>query len=298
MVCLSSKGPNSEKLLRYASRLAGRLNRNWYAVYVQTASERPPAIDGNMQKIISNTLSLAKQLGAMAFTYRGEDVVKTVLEFAKEYRVGHIIVGSSDKKLSFWRRIFGKPKPVNQLIRESKNHTIVVVDTSEPDEEIQQLKQSTQRRTFVPVSEFLSEARILFWNQPVTKENALQQLAIACSKEIRGITADEIHAAVMEREKHGTTFLNEGIALPHARIEGLERPILAAAISEEGVNDSAAGTIARVVFYVLTPAASPEVQVSILGALSKLAIERLAFSRLIHAESKEAVISILKGFTI
>ncbi len=36
MVCLSSKGPNSEKLLRYASRLAGRLNRNWYAVYVQT----------------------------------------------------------------------------------------------------------------------------------------------------------------------------------------------------------------------------------------------------------------------
>ncbi len=36
MVCLSSHGPNSEKLLRYGSRLAGRLNRNWYAVYVQT----------------------------------------------------------------------------------------------------------------------------------------------------------------------------------------------------------------------------------------------------------------------
>ncbi|MGO9121077.1 MAG: sigma 54-interacting transcriptional regulator [Desulfomonilaceae bacterium] len=32
MVCLSSRGPNSEMLLRYASRLAGRLNRNWYAV--------------------------------------------------------------------------------------------------------------------------------------------------------------------------------------------------------------------------------------------------------------------------
>jgi two-component system, OmpR family, sensor histidine kinase KdpD len=34
MVCLSSRGPNSGTLLRFASRLAGRLNRNWYAVYV------------------------------------------------------------------------------------------------------------------------------------------------------------------------------------------------------------------------------------------------------------------------
>ncbi|NTW06356.1 MAG: PTS sugar transporter subunit IIA, partial [Syntrophaceae bacterium] len=41
MVCLSSRGPNSEKLLRYASRFAGRLNRNWYAIYVQTPSDEP-----------------------------------------------------------------------------------------------------------------------------------------------------------------------------------------------------------------------------------------------------------------
>ena len=36
MVCLSSRGPNTAVLLRYGSRLAGRLNTNWYAVYVQT----------------------------------------------------------------------------------------------------------------------------------------------------------------------------------------------------------------------------------------------------------------------
>ena len=45
MVCLSSRGPNSEALLRYTSRLAGRLNRNWYAVYVQTSGEKPTVID-------------------------------------------------------------------------------------------------------------------------------------------------------------------------------------------------------------------------------------------------------------
>ena len=43
MVCLSSRGPNSARLLRFGSRLAGRLNRNWYAVYVQTPAKSRPS---------------------------------------------------------------------------------------------------------------------------------------------------------------------------------------------------------------------------------------------------------------
>ena len=88
MVCLSSRGPNSEKLLRYASRLAGKLNRNWYAVYVQTPQRRRPQSMPRLQRFISDTLTLAKQLGAMVFTYKGEDIADTILRFAKEYRVG------------------------------------------------------------------------------------------------------------------------------------------------------------------------------------------------------------------
>ena len=79
MVCLSSRGPNSEKLLRYASRLAGKLNRNWYAVYVQTPSEEATVIDARTQGLLSDALTLAKQLGAMVFTYKGEDIVDTIL---------------------------------------------------------------------------------------------------------------------------------------------------------------------------------------------------------------------------
>lgn len=86
MVCLSSKGPNSRALLRYGSRLAGRLNRNWYAVYVQTASEHPTMIDAATHRQLANTLVLAKQLGATVFTCKGDDVVQTILQFAKEYR--------------------------------------------------------------------------------------------------------------------------------------------------------------------------------------------------------------------
>ena len=55
--CLSSGGPNSAQLLRYGSRLAGRLNRNWYAVYVQTPSEEPTTIDARPSSDSASTSS-------------------------------------------------------------------------------------------------------------------------------------------------------------------------------------------------------------------------------------------------
>jgi two-component system sensor histidine kinase KdpD len=129
MVCLSSKGPNSRALLRYGSRLAGRLNRNWYAVYVQTAKERPALIDAATQRQLANTLTLAQQLGATVFTCKGDDVVQTILQFAKEYRVGHVVIGSPMHKLAFWRRLWGEVSLVERLITTGKGITVVVPDT-------------------------------------------------------------------------------------------------------------------------------------------------------------------------
>lgn len=128
MVCLSSRGPNSEKLLRDASRLAGRLNRNWYAVYVQTPAEEPTVIDAQTQRVLAGTLTLAKQLGAMVFTYKGENVVDTILHFAKEYRVGHIVIGSPGR-LPWLKRLLGMKNVVERLIENAKGITIIVIDT-------------------------------------------------------------------------------------------------------------------------------------------------------------------------
>ena len=133
MVCLSSRGPNSAALLRHGSRLAGRLNRNWYAVYVQTPKEEPTVIDSATQRQISDTLTLAKQLGAQVFPYKGEDVVGTILHFAREYRVGHIVIGKPGP-LPAWKRWLGGKTIVEQLINRAHGITIVVVDTGSKTE--------------------------------------------------------------------------------------------------------------------------------------------------------------------
>jgi two-component system, OmpR family, sensor histidine kinase KdpD len=127
MVCLSSRGPNSAALLRYGSRLAGRLNRNWYAVYVQTPSEEPAVIDAATQRYLSETLTLANSLGATVFPYKGEDIAETILHFAKEYRVGHIVIGRPGH-LPAWKRLLGKKTVVERLILEARGLTVVIVD--------------------------------------------------------------------------------------------------------------------------------------------------------------------------
>ncbi len=135
MVCLSSRGPNAAALLRYGSRLAGRLNTDWYAVYVQTPSEESTVIDLATQSRLSDTLTLAKQLGAQVFPFKGEDIAGTILHFAREYRVGHIVIGKPGP-LPAWKRWLGFRTIVEQLILKApKGVNLVVVDTQKPEPE-------------------------------------------------------------------------------------------------------------------------------------------------------------------
>lgn len=129
MVCLSSKGPNSGMLLRYTSRLAGKLNRNWYALYVETSKEKPERIDVHTQKLLSDTLELAQELGATVYTYRSDDIVNTILKFAEEHRVGHIVIGSPGRKLPYWKRALGDVGLAEKLINASRGENIVVLNT-------------------------------------------------------------------------------------------------------------------------------------------------------------------------
>ncbi len=129
MVCLASRGPDSAQLLRAASRLAGKLNRNWYAVYVQTPQESPTNIDSETQRILSETLTLANQLGATVFTLVGTDVAETIVGFVREYRVGHIVIGRPGK-LSDWKRLFLRRQSIAERILAAASTATLVITPS------------------------------------------------------------------------------------------------------------------------------------------------------------------------
>lgn len=128
MVCMSSRSPNADALLRYGSRLAGRLNRNWYVLYVQTPQESATRIDAETQRHLNNTLELARQVGATVFTYKSDNIVRTILEFAKEHRVGHIVMGPSGRKIPLLQRLRGKRSILEELCSQNYDFKIIVTE--------------------------------------------------------------------------------------------------------------------------------------------------------------------------
>ena len=284
MVCLSSRGPNSERLLRYTSRLAGRLNRNWYAVYVQTPSEEPTVIDTRTQQILSSTLTLAKQLGAIVFTYKGEDVVRTLLQFAKEYRVGHIVIGSPRPR-SLWEKFRGKAGIVDRLIHEAKGFTVTILDTHEEEpprvhSPVEHEKVPTTAPPLVEpmsrlgLSQLISPERIVIWNEPVGKEVVLKRLVEKVEQ--RGGVWDSTRFlnAILERERQGSTFFNEGAAFPHARIDGLESSIVSLGLTRQGVLDEPTEKPIESVFLIFSPAQNPDEQIKLLALASRASQSR------------------------
>jgi two-component system sensor histidine kinase KdpD len=89
--------------------------------------ESPTAIEVSTQRYLSETLTLANTLGAIVFTYKGEDIVDTILHFAREYRVGHIVIGRPGP-LPWWKRMLGRKTVVERLILKAHGLTVVVVD--------------------------------------------------------------------------------------------------------------------------------------------------------------------------
>jgi two-component system, OmpR family, sensor histidine kinase KdpD len=304
MVCLSSRGPNSEKLLRYASRLAGKLNRNWYAVYVQTPSEEATVIDAETQRVISDTLTLAKQLGAMVFTYKGEDVADTILRFAKEYRVGHIVIGKPSPK-SFWKKFHKNQRIVGDLIKNTKGITVVILDTGEEElfaigrvmpEIAAPVTSAPQPMAKRALSTLLSLDRIVIWERPVQKEEVLRALAEVVVKD-RGIgNVGDLFSDLLKREEQGSTFFNEGVAFPHARRHGLDGPVMALGLMKYGVADVPTERPVQIAFLILSPAETPETQTQSLSLAARAAGDRYLVRQLNAARTAEEAMAAIRNW--
>lgn len=106
LVAMASRPPRTAILLRKASRIAGRLNSDWYCVYVQTPDERADRIDSAVQRRLVENMQMAQRMGAEVVKLEGADVVDTLCRFAREHGVSLVLVGQSRRPgwQSFRRR--------------------------------------------------------------------------------------------------------------------------------------------------------------------------------------------------
>ena len=90
---------------------------------------------------------------------------------------------------------------------------------------------------------------------------------------------DGLADEVLTREQAGSTVIMDGLAVPHARVEGLDRPYAAIATSERGIKWSEESpSKVHIVFLILTPREDPAVYLKVLHVLGTILSDREQFN--------------------
>jgi two-component system sensor histidine kinase KdpD len=123
MVAMSSYPRKAAALLRRGSRLAGKLNTDWFVVYVETPREAPHLIDAESQRHLLTNIEKARELGAEVVRLKGSDRVAALLDFARSHGVGQIVLGRSRE--NWWRQVTGRTI-VSRILREGADLDVYV----------------------------------------------------------------------------------------------------------------------------------------------------------------------------
>lgn len=99
--------------------------------------------------------------------------------------------------------------------------------------------------------------------------------------------------AVMAREKVMPVIMERELAMPHARLPDLSRPLLAVGVCPAGIPMSAEGDPVKVVVLTLIPSGDPNLYLRILAAITKALRSPQAIARVVAARQVDEVLEVL-----
>jgi two-component system sensor histidine kinase KdpD len=106
---LTCVGPDAdaERVVRAAARLAGQLNTEWHAIYVETPSLQRLA-PAKREKILAN-LNLAQQLGATTAVIASAEIAESIVAYARTHNLSKLVIGRDPiRRLWPWQRSSGQ----------------------------------------------------------------------------------------------------------------------------------------------------------------------------------------------
>jgi two-component system, OmpR family, sensor histidine kinase KdpD len=127
MVAISANPETTRKLLRRASALAGKLNTNWFAVYVRTPRESPQRMSAREHRLLNENVTLAMELGAKVVWLSAENVASELLRFAREHGVTLALFGKSRR--AWWRKFPKRRSPIDAFASAGTGIDVYEIET-------------------------------------------------------------------------------------------------------------------------------------------------------------------------
>jgi two-component system sensor histidine kinase KdpD len=127
MVAMSSNPETTRLLLRRASALAGKLNTNWFAVYVRTPRDSPQSMSAREHRLLSENVTLAMELGAKVVWLSSENISAELLRFAREHGITLAIFGKTRRP--WWMRFSRRRSPIEAFARVGNGIDVYEIET-------------------------------------------------------------------------------------------------------------------------------------------------------------------------
>lgn len=113
---------------------------------------------------------------------------------------------------------------------------------------------------------------------------------------VYGLDRDLVAERISDREKLGSTGFGRHVAIPHARIAGLTRPVAAVIRLDQAVDfDAADGMPVDLVFGLLSPDGAGATHLHALAAISRMMRDDRMRAALIAAPGPDAIYSLLSN---
>lgn len=144
------------------------------------------------------------------------------------------------------------------------------------------------------ITDLISERSIELNGSVSDKREALDRMIDLMVASGNIVDTAKYKAGVYAREKESTTGIGEGIAIPHAKSEGVKAPGIAAMIVRNGVDfDSLDGEPVHVIFLIAAPDTKDNVHLEVLSKLSVLLMDDQFIDSLKKAQNKEEFLRII-----
>jgi PTS system nitrogen regulatory IIA component len=121
------------------------------------------------------------------------------------------------------------------------------------------------------LADYLREEFILWELPSLDKLSFLRALAAEAAARVPAVEEKELLARLLEREEDRSTGVGGGLALPHARLSGLERTVLLVGRAREGLDFAAPdGGPVDLFFLLISPADARSEHLRLLARVARI----------------------------
>jgi Kef-type K+ transport system membrane component KefB/mannitol/fructose-specific phosphotransferase system IIA component (Ntr-type) len=130
---------------------------------------------------------------------------------------------------------------------------------------LQQILRLKKKRRF---TDYTAAPGFLRRLQGTEAEQVISELAAVLAP-LAGVAKETIATAAITRERIMATGIGQGVAVPHARLEALEEPLIAIGLTEDGIDfDAPDGIQTQIICLILTPVEDDGAQLEILADIA------------------------------